>query len=270
MGWWRHRKRARWMTEGLPADWWSMVDHRVPMVARYGARDRQRLGGITRVLVEEKRFDGCAGFVVTDEVRLTIAVQAAILVLHRPNDFYPTLHSILVYPAGYLARFEEAEDSGVVTEVEEERLGEAWPEGSVVLSWADVLLGAADEDDGRNVVFHEFAHLLDARTGDMDGLPDLAGLVDPQEWARVMGREYRRLSRASGGDRSPLWTSTAPRTPRSSSRSRPSCSLNDRSWPGSTPPSCTSFLFSITGKIPPPRLHEEVKTRNLSLSPVPW
>lgn len=193
------------MTEGLPADWWSMVDHRVPMVARYGARDRQRLGGITRVLVEEKRFDGCAGFVVTDEVRLTIAVQAAILVLHRPNDFYPTLHSILVYPAGYLARFEEAEDSGVVTEVEEERLGEAWPEGSVVLSWADVLLGAADEDDGRNVVFHEFAHLLDARTGDMDGLPDLAGLVDPQEWARVMGREYRRLSRAvRRGQKPPL------------------------------------------------------------------
>lgn len=147
----------------------------------------------------------CAGFVVTDEVRLTIAVQAAMLVLHRPNDFYPTLQSILVYLAGYLARFEETEDSGVVTEVEEERLGEAWPEGSVVLSWADVLLGAADEDDGRNVVLHEFAHLLDARTGDMDGLPDLAGLVDPQEWARVMGREYRRLSRAvRRGQKPPL------------------------------------------------------------------
>ncbi len=175
------------------------------MVARYDTGDRQRLGGITRVLVEEKRFDGCAGFVVTDEVRLTIAVQAAILVLHRPNDFYPTLQSILVYPAGYLARFEETEETGVVTEVEEERLGEAWPEGSIVLSWADVLLGAADEDDGRNVVFHEFAHLLDACTGDMDGLPDLAGLVDPQEWARVMGREYRRLSRAvRRGQKPPL------------------------------------------------------------------
>ena len=196
MQWWRKRKRAKWMEQGLPDASWSLIEQRVPMVGRYNSEERLRLGGITRTLLEEKRFEGCAGFVITDEVRLTIGVQAAMLILNRPDDFYSSLRSVLVYPAGYIARFEEPEDGGIITEVEEERLGEAWPEGSVVLSWADVLLGAADEDDGRNVVFHEFAHLLDGRTGEMDGLPDLAGSVDPREWARVMNREYRRLSRA--------------------------------------------------------------------------
>lgn len=192
------------MAEGLPAASWEVIARRVPMVTRYRGNDRLRLGGVTRILVEEKRFEGCDGFRVTDEVRLTIGVQAAMLVLNRPNDFYPGLRSVLVYPAGYLARFDDAEESGVVTEIEEERLGEAWPEGSVVLSWADVLRGAADEDDGRNVVFHEFAHLLDGRTGEMDGLPDLTGSVDPQAWARVMTREFRRLSRAVRRGQRPL------------------------------------------------------------------
>lgn len=80
------------------------------------------------------------------------------------------------------------------------RLGEAWDTGAVVLAWDAVLAGAADADDGHNVVFHEFAHQLDFEDGRTDGAP-LLGSEDPwyrrkdhyKNWARVLRAEYEKL-----------------------------------------------------------------------------
>ncbi len=166
------------------------------MVRRMNASERQRLGGIVRVLLNEKRFEGCGGLEITDEIRLTIASQAAILVLGLEGEFYPDLRSILVYPDEYRVMTEEDGPAGMVIESDEVRLGETWSEGSLVLSWDDVLRGAAGEDDGRNVVFHEFAHQLDGQSGDMDGAPALDSPAGYRDWARVLGREYEALARA--------------------------------------------------------------------------
>lgn len=182
------------MAEPLPPAWWELIDRRVPIVRRLDASERARLGGIVRVLLDEKRFEGCAGLVVTEEMRLTIAAQAALLILNRPDDgFYPTLRSILVYPAGYRVRHSRPGPAGIVTERDEVRLGETWTEGSLVLSWADVVRGAEDEDDGRNVVFHEFAHQLDGQAGCMDGAPPLPDAARYRAWARVLGGAYAEL-----------------------------------------------------------------------------
>lgn len=196
MLWFKHHRRRSLLQQPLPAAWWGLLDQRVPMVRGLDPEERRRLGGIVRVLLAEKRFEGCAGFEITDEVRLTIAGQAAILVLNRPGDYYPNLRSILVYPAEYRVTTEEIGPVGIVTQSDEVRLGETWPEGSLVLSWEDVVRGAADEDDGRNVVFHEFAHQLDGQSGDMDGAPELAGPAGYRAWARVLGREYEQLTLA--------------------------------------------------------------------------
>ena len=40
-------------------------------------------------------------------------------------------------------------------------LGEAWYRGPVVLAWDEVVVGGRNHQDGRNVVYHEFAHQLD-------------------------------------------------------------------------------------------------------------
>lgn len=204
MLWFKQRRRSRLMREALSAASWSIIDRRVPMVVGLGAEERQRLGGIIRVLLDEKRFEGCAGLEITDEIRLTIACQAAILVLNRPGDYYPNLRSILVYPSEYRVTTEEHGPAGVVIESDEVRLGETWPEGSLVLSWVDVIRGAADEDDGRNVVFHEFAHQLDGQSGEMDGAPDLPGPARYRDWARVLGREYEVLVRSVDRGQDPL------------------------------------------------------------------
>ena len=133
----------------------------MPIYSRLSELDKAELRGLIQVFLAEKVFEGCAGLEVTDEIKVTIAAQACLLLLHRDTDVYPKLVTILVYPTAYVSNMPQHSPQGVVTEGPQGRLGEAWTSGVVVLSWDDVKLGAADMRDGHNVVFHEFAHQLD-------------------------------------------------------------------------------------------------------------
>lgn len=188
-------KRPKLLASPLPAAWWAIIDRRVPAARALSDADRAELGGIINVLLAEKKFEGCAGLEITDEIRVTIAAQAAMLLLHRKTGFYPTLTTILVYPKAFVGRMRQQNPDGTVTEGPQGRLGESWFRGSLVLSWDDVVRGAADESDGRNVVFHEFAHQLDGEWGGMDGAPALPSAGRYRDWARVLGHEYGVLAR---------------------------------------------------------------------------
>lgn len=190
--WMRRRRRPQIRTVPLPADWWSAIDRRVPAVRSLDPADRTELGGHVQILLAEKRFEGCGGLEMTDEIRVTIAAQAAMLLLHRETDYYPTLRSILVYPHAYVANGTRRNPDGTITEGAQVRLGESWFRGSLVLSWDDVVRGAADDDDGHNVVFHEFAHQLDGESGAMNGAPAMPA-SRTGGWARVLGQEYAEL-----------------------------------------------------------------------------
>lgn len=189
----RQRRRRRLRGVPLSAAEWSAIDARVPYVKALGAADRAELAGAIRILLDEKRFEGCGGLAITDEIRLVIAAQAAVLLLHRATDYYPRLRTILVYPHAYAAPTATALPDGTVVEGVQGRLGESWHGGALVLSWSDVLEGAADPHDGRNVVFHEFAHRLDGEKGPMDGAPTLGAPARYRAWARVLGAEYEHL-----------------------------------------------------------------------------
>jgi Mlc titration factor MtfA (ptsG expression regulator) len=145
------------------------------------------------VFLDEKSFEGCGGLAITDEIRVTIAGQACILLLGRQTDYYPQLRTILVYPHRYLADHREHLPDGSVREGVHARLGESWCRGPVVLAWDDVLRGAADIHDGHNVVFHEFAHQLDGESGANEGAPVLPRRSMYIAWARVLGHEYEHL-----------------------------------------------------------------------------
>jgi Mlc titration factor MtfA (ptsG expression regulator) len=195
LGFLRRRRRERIGARPLPDAWWAIIDRRVPMIAAMEGADRRELGRIVRILLDEKRFEGCGGLVMTDEVRVTIAAQAAVLLLRRPDRrYYPTLRSILVYPSAYFANTTRRNPDGTITEGPQGRRGESWFRGSLVLSWDDVVRGAARADDGRNVTLHEFAHQLDGDSGGMNGAPVLASPARYRDWARVLGEEYAELA----------------------------------------------------------------------------
>jgi len=141
----------------------------------------------------EKSFEGCGGLTLTDEIKLTIAGQACLLLLHRETDIYPNVDSILVYPSAYRVPTEQY-DGLVVVQEDQTRLGESWQRGLVVLAWDHVLSGAAQPCDGQNVVLHEFAHQLDSEDGVMNGTPDLGARARFTSWAHVLGDEFAELS----------------------------------------------------------------------------
>jgi hypothetical protein len=194
-------RRAKLRTAPFPAKWLLILQRNVSVYRRLPPEDQQELQGHIQVFLAEKDFEGCGGLEITDEIRVTIAAQACILLLHRETEYYPGLHTILVYPTSYVAEARQYSPAGFVVEGPQARLGEAWPHGPVVLSWDDVRANAADVRDGHNVVFHEFAHKLDEEDGVEDGTPDLPRRSMYVAWARVLGREYRRLCRDADAGR---------------------------------------------------------------------
>jgi Mlc titration factor MtfA (ptsG expression regulator) len=201
----RRRRRDALRAQPFPESYRAVLARNVPYVARLPEADRRELEGLVQVFLAEKTFEGAGGFELTDEVKVTIAAQACLLLLHRDNDDYPELVTIVVYPSAYLAPHHTAMGGGVVLEGEQARLGESWDRGVVVLSWDDVLRGGRNPNDGQNVVLHEFAHQLDQESGEADGAPPLPyrGLYAP--WARILGAEFEALNAlVEAGKRSDL------------------------------------------------------------------
>ncbi|MDH3217013.1 MAG: zinc-dependent peptidase [Candidatus Krumholzibacteria bacterium] len=189
----KKRRRQRLLAAPFPPAWLEHIERNFPLYRRLPARDQQELLGHIKVFVAEKHFEGCGGLEITDEIRVTIAAQACLLLLNRKTDYYPRVTSILVYPSAYIARAYDRAGGGAVSEFDDVRLGEAWSHGTVVLSWDDVKHGAADIRDGRNLVLHEFAHQLDGESGTTRGAPVLEQHSMYVAWARVLGDAYEKL-----------------------------------------------------------------------------
>ena len=193
----KSRRRERLRAEPFPDHWRRVVETRVPVFSRLSEADQRELLGHTRVLIEEKHFEGAGGLLIRDEVRLTITAQAALLLLHRETGYFPRLTSVIVYPSGYVATNQRAE-GGIWSEDDEHLSGHTQRNlRALVLAWDDVKAGAADPDDGRNLVLHEFAHQLDFEDGSTDGTPALESSAQARSWAAVFGNELETLRRAA-------------------------------------------------------------------------
>ncbi len=189
VAWRRRRLRSR----PFPDAWRDILRQRVPYVRRLPADLQLQLKRHMQVFLAEKQFVGCAGLQITDEVRVTIAAQACLLLLNRRTEYFPDLQHILVYPDSFLVDRVHNDGAGVLHERRQELSGESWSQGKVILSWSDVVAGAADVDDGRNVVIHEFAHQLDQEDGQANGAPLLGRREYRERWAKVLTREFARL-----------------------------------------------------------------------------
>ncbi len=199
---WNEKRRRRVRGEAFPDAWQSALEDSVPLYRRLSPNDREELHGHVQVLLAEKRFEGVAGLKITDRIILVVAAQAAVLLLHRPTDYFPMLVSVLVYPGEYAVTEEVETDDGLVSEIDETRAGESWQTGTLVLSWEDVERDL--ESDVQNVVLHEFAHQLDAESGEMNGAPIFADRELRERWAKAMSLAFERLSDAVARDEETL------------------------------------------------------------------
>ncbi len=186
---WRKRRRVETLLNtplsSLEND---MVDEAVPIVRKLPPELRAKLDGKIKLFIDQVEFYRGEDLDITEEMMLSIAAQACLLVLGR-DIWYDNLRSVIIYPGAFKSRT-QSHSGYVVTEQETVRLGESWSHGRVVLSWQHSQQGAADAHDGHNVVFHEFAHQIDDLTGTTNGVPLLSEGQSFAEWERVFLAAY--------------------------------------------------------------------------------
>jgi Mlc titration factor MtfA (ptsG expression regulator) len=168
---------------------WQRVTGRLPFLQGLTEADVGRLKDYATLFLREKEMHGARGFVLTDAVRLSIAVQACLPILNLGPEAYRGWVGIVIYPGEFKVRREHVDESGVVHEYDDALSGEAWPGGPVILSWQDVSLGEA----GYNVVIHEFAHKLHMSRGDMDDFPPPHADMERGRWLAVWDSAYDRF-----------------------------------------------------------------------------
>jgi len=190
----RNLRRKKLLAAALPDEYARIIGRNVPLYARLPDSLKRQLGGLVSVFLAEKHFEGCGGLKITDEIKVTIAAQACVLLLNRKTKYFPRLGTILVYPNTYVAKTVSSEGPLVVEE-RSVRLGESWQRGPVVLAWDSVTGGTSNAPDAQNVVIHEFAHQLDQEDGDADGAPILEHHSRYKAWAQVLSAEYEALQK---------------------------------------------------------------------------
>ncbi|MEF7614401.1 M90 family metallopeptidase [Aquincola sp. MAHUQ-54] len=191
--WLAERRRRRWRAQPFPAAWRRILRRRVPLAGRLPAPLQLQLKQRINEFLAEVPFIGCNGLKVTDEMRVTVAAQASLLLLNRPGVRFDALRQVLLYPGAFVVDRVRTGDAGVQHDDRRVLSGESWSQGQVLLSWADVLQGAGDPGDGRNVVIHEFAHQLDQANGAANGAPALARRSHYARWSQVLGTAFAEL-----------------------------------------------------------------------------
>ncbi len=183
----------RALAASFPEEWVGILEHNIGIYPNLPMPLRIQLRQLIKQFLYQKHFSGAGGLQVTDEMRVTIAAQACMLQLNRDSGLYSRLKYIVVYPSAFVVTRDEWDESGVVSRGRKGMLGESWQSGKVILAWDNVLHGARNFVDGRNVVLHEFAHQLDSETGSADGAPLLAGASSYRSWAGTLSGEFADL-----------------------------------------------------------------------------
>jgi hypothetical protein len=183
--WWRRSTRPVSLAPGQ----WARVEARLPFLDFLAPEDRDRLRRLALEFLEHKEFSGAQGFEPDDDVRLSVALQACLLVLNLGLNWYAGWIGIVMYPGDFVIPRKEIDEDGVTHEYDDQVAGEAWEGGPVILSW----FARPEDAEGMNVVIHEFAHKLDMRNGPVDGLPPLHEGMSRSDWATALTAAYEDI-----------------------------------------------------------------------------
>lgn len=198
----RARRRRRELREPFPAAWRTLLAARVPLFRRLPPALLPQVELAARRLLSRVSFIGCGGLEVTDDMRLIVAAQAAVLVANRDPHAYDALYSVLIYPSEFVVEDRIEDEYGLVTEGSRALSGQTIDVSRIVLSWDDIEAGLAG-DDGYNVILHEFAHHLDHV---LEGALTDGGALAPAaaRWHVTLQAEYDALCDAVDRDEDTL------------------------------------------------------------------
>ncbi|MDZ7660786.1 M90 family metallopeptidase [Thiohalophilus sp.] len=190
---------------------WRSAFERLPLLDRLSGDEKMRLRRLAVLFLHGKSLEGAGDLMVTNELKLVIALQACLPILNLGRDWYDGWVSVVIYRAGFTPMHSEMDEYGIVHRVKAPLNGESWERGPVVLSADAALEGGAI--DGHNLVIHEFAHKLDMQNGVANGMPPLHREMSAVQWNEVFSAAYADLrQRIAHGKPTPIdhYAATAP------------------------------------------------------------
>lgn len=188
----RLRLRAA-LTHAFPSNYAKILRRNVPEYRHLPTDLQMQLKRRIKQFLHEKKFVGCAGLEMSDEIKVTIAGKACLLLLNRECEIYPSLTHILVYPGSFLVPRQERNEDGTVMQSNPALSGESWSDGRVILAWDQIVNNEHVQSLGQDVVLHEFAHQLDSENGSTNGAPHLPSTQAYKRWSQLMQAEFDRL-----------------------------------------------------------------------------
>jgi MtfA peptidase len=187
--WHRPSRRESLLAEPWPDAWEIWLTQNFKHYPLLSDAQRARVRQDCRIIVAEKTWEGCDGLKVTDIMKVTIAAQAALLLLGLEHDYFSRVLSIVVFPTDFELPLESYEARGRIIS------GQAVDYGSVYLAWDRVLWEGRDPSAGSNLVIHEFAHQLDFLDGYTNGTPALRSAELTRRWQIIMNQSFTLLCR---------------------------------------------------------------------------
>lgn len=187
--WWRQRRLSR---RPITDHDWQAALERLPLLDGLDSQQLQLLRERCALFLLDKRLT-CLGELELHEVdRLTLAAQAQLPLLALPElPWYGGFHEIVLYPDDFRSPQRHRDASGVEHVWDDERSGEAWQQGPVILAWPGV--AGSGGWNGYNLVIHELAHKLDMLNGDANGLPPLHADMRLADWTGAFQQAFDHL-----------------------------------------------------------------------------
>ncbi len=194
-----HRERRERLAAGFLPEWRDLLSRRMHTWDLLDDAERARMEGLTLELLVDLHWEAANGFDLTEDIEVTIAAGAALLLLGLPDGSFAKVRTVLVHPTTVVLTGEHSQVAGIVSDGPMPILGQADPHGPVLIVWDEVLGEARHPGSGHNVVAHEFAHRLDMLDGDADGVPPMADAELAERWVRVCTEVYEAVVEGRGG-----------------------------------------------------------------------
>ena len=174
------------------ADWTTTMKG-YAIIGRLGTDDATRLRALAELFLKKKQIRFHSAVAADGEVTVAIAAMACLPVLSLDLSWYSAWASVLIVPEDYETDVTDVDEAGVVHEGTDFAAGEYASFGLTVISLIDIT--QSGRGTGYNVVIHEAAHVIDARTGALDGAPPLHADMDPRRWTDAFTAAYTDLQR---------------------------------------------------------------------------
>lgn len=182
-------RRIRELNEPFPSNWRKLLTEQVEYYRALNMNDRHRFEQRLRIFLLENKIEG-VGWEADEQIRLLIAAGAVIPALGLRDWEYQGLGTIFVYPDAFDSDYRYGKGAPMAGQVTRNQSFRA-----IAFSRAHVLRSFLLPADGRNVVIHEFAHLIDGIDGAIDGQLEISWTkAESQAWNQAVAVERQRIA----------------------------------------------------------------------------